>query len=199
MKREISRLILTPAFFLTAFFFSHLTEMLLCCTVFFKISIWKALDWTTVPAFFCFRQSSKLTRLYYSYRLWSCLWKKQSAVLLGRRALGMHLEEFLSVYLQESSLKASWIWSLYLYLCWSNIKISNLNQGKDMLLISITILGGPGLLDPCEKDPFDTLAVMTDQQREDITSSAQVRWSMFKANKFGWHDSCHSPLSSFQK
>ncbi|KAJ7404607.1 zinc finger RNA-binding protein [Pitangus sulphuratus] len=33
--------------------------------------------------------------------------------------------------------------------------------------------GGPGLLDPCEKDPFDTLAVMTDQQREDITSSAQ--------------------------
>ncbi|KAL7989105.1 hypothetical protein Chor_008024 [Crotalus horridus] len=32
---------------------------------------------------------------------------------------------------------------------------------------------GPGLLDPCEKDPFDTLALMTDQQREDITSSAQ--------------------------
>lgn len=44
-----------------------------------------------------------------------------------------------------------------------------------MLLISLTIVGGPGLLDPCEKDPFDTLAVMTDQQREDITSSAQVR------------------------
>lgn len=35
-------------------------------------------------------------------------------------------------------------------------------------------IGGPGLLDPCEKDPFDTLALMTDQQREDITSSAQV-------------------------
>ncbi|XP_075831981.1 zinc finger RNA-binding protein isoform X3 [Microtus pennsylvanicus] len=33
--------------------------------------------------------------------------------------------------------------------------------------------GSPGLLDPCEKDPFDTLATMTDQQREDITSSAQ--------------------------
>lgn len=29
-------------------------------------------------------------------------------------------------------------------------------------------------MDPCEKDPFDTLALMTDQQREDITSSAQV-------------------------
>ncbi|RMC16576.1 hypothetical protein DUI87_06513 [Hirundo rustica rustica] len=45
--------------------------------------------------------------------------------------------------------------------------------GKDVLLISLIIVGGPGLLDPCEKDPFDTLAVMTDQQREDITSSAQ--------------------------
>lgn len=53
-----------------------------------------------------------------------------------------------------------------------------------MLLISLTIPGGPGLLDPCEKDPFDTLAVMTDQQREDITSSAQVRLSMFNVNKF---------------
>ncbi|KAF1438937.1 Zinc finger RNA-binding protein, partial [Pygoscelis papua] len=38
---------------------------------------------------------------------------------------------------------------------------------------NLTVVGGPGLLDPCEKDPFDTLAVMTDQQREDITSSAQ--------------------------
>ncbi|KAM9510073.1 zinc finger RNA-binding protein-like [Guaruba guarouba] len=37
----------------------------------------------------------------------------------------------------------------------------------------IILKGGPGILDPCEKDPFDTLAVMTDQQREDITSSAQ--------------------------
>ncbi|XP_073537530.1 zinc finger RNA-binding protein isoform X3 [Phyllobates terribilis] len=33
--------------------------------------------------------------------------------------------------------------------------------------------GGPGLLDPCEKEAYDTLATMTDQQREDITSSAQ--------------------------
>lgn len=51
-----------------------------------------------------------------------------------------------------------------------------------MLLISRTILGGPGILDPCEKDPFDTLAVMTDQQREDITSSAQVRECTHKVN-----------------
>ncbi|KAM5192345.1 zinc finger RNA-binding protein isoform 4-T4 [Mantella aurantiaca] len=37
----------------------------------------------------------------------------------------------------------------------------------------IILKGGPGLLDPCEKDPYDTLAAMTEQQREDITSSAQ--------------------------
>ncbi|KAE8636572.1 hypothetical protein XENTR_v10003043 [Xenopus tropicalis] len=37
----------------------------------------------------------------------------------------------------------------------------------------IILKGGPGLLDPCEKDPYDTLATMNDQQREDITSSAQ--------------------------
>ncbi|XP_069089289.1 zinc finger RNA-binding protein [Pleurodeles waltl] len=37
----------------------------------------------------------------------------------------------------------------------------------------ILLKGGPGLLDPCEKDPYDTLASMTDQQREDITSSSQ--------------------------
>lgn len=42
-----------------------------------------------------------------------------------------------------------------------------------LFLFTMTI-GSPGLLDPCEKDPFDTLATMTDQQREDITSSAQV-------------------------
>ena len=38
----------------------------------------------------------------------------------------------------------------------------------------VIAVGSPELLDPCEKDPFDTLATMTDQQREDITSSAQV-------------------------
>lgn len=37
----------------------------------------------------------------------------------------------------------------------------------------IILKGGPGLLDPCEKEAYDTLAAMTDQQREDITSSAQ--------------------------
>uniref|UniRef100_A0A3Q0SJL8 Zinc finger RNA-binding protein n=1 Tax=Amphilophus citrinellus TaxID=61819 RepID=A0A3Q0SJL8_AMPCI len=37
----------------------------------------------------------------------------------------------------------------------------------------ILLPGGPGLVDPCEKKPVDTLAPMGEQQREDITSSAQ--------------------------
>uniref|UniRef100_A0A3B3TB07 Zinc finger RNA-binding protein n=1 Tax=Paramormyrops kingsleyae TaxID=1676925 RepID=A0A3B3TB07_9TELE len=37
----------------------------------------------------------------------------------------------------------------------------------------ILLSGGPGLIDPCEKNATDTLATMSEQQREDITSSAQ--------------------------
>ncbi|XP_028980382.2 zinc finger RNA-binding protein isoform X3 [Esox lucius] len=37
----------------------------------------------------------------------------------------------------------------------------------------ILLPGGPGLADPCEKNPTDTLTAMVEQQREDITSSAQ--------------------------
>uniref|UniRef100_A0A8P4G2G6 Zinc finger RNA-binding protein n=1 Tax=Dicentrarchus labrax TaxID=13489 RepID=A0A8P4G2G6_DICLA len=37
----------------------------------------------------------------------------------------------------------------------------------------ILLPGGPGLVDPCEKKPVDTLTAMGEQQREDITSSAQ--------------------------
>ncbi|XP_072289920.1 zinc finger RNA-binding protein [Eucyclogobius newberryi] len=37
----------------------------------------------------------------------------------------------------------------------------------------ILLAGGPGLLDPCEKNPMDTLIALGEQQREDITSSAQ--------------------------
>ncbi|XP_036382319.1 zinc finger RNA-binding protein isoform X2 [Megalops cyprinoides] len=37
----------------------------------------------------------------------------------------------------------------------------------------ILLPGGPGLVDPCEKNPTDTLSAMEEQQREDITSSAQ--------------------------
>uniref|UniRef100_H2MS41 Zinc finger RNA-binding protein n=1 Tax=Oryzias latipes TaxID=8090 RepID=H2MS41_ORYLA len=37
----------------------------------------------------------------------------------------------------------------------------------------ILLPGGPGLMDPCEKKPVDTLSSLGEQQREDITSSAQ--------------------------
>ncbi|KAI4501096.1 hypothetical protein M0802_003899 [Mischocyttarus mexicanus] len=37
----------------------------------------------------------------------------------------------------------------------------------------ILLPGGPGLSDPCEKEPVDAIGNMTAQQREDITSSAQ--------------------------
>ncbi|KAK1792036.1 hypothetical protein P4O66_001814 [Electrophorus voltai] len=38
----------------------------------------------------------------------------------------------------------------------------------------ILLPGGPGLIDPCEKNPTDTLSTMEEQQREDTTSSAQL-------------------------
>jgi hypothetical protein len=36
------------------------------------------------------------------------------------------------------------------------------------------IIGGPGLYDPCEKDSVDAASSLTNQEREDITASAQV-------------------------
>lgn len=36
------------------------------------------------------------------------------------------------------------------------------------------ITGGPGLYDPCEKEPIDAAAGLSNQEREDITASAQV-------------------------
>uniref|UniRef100_A0A8C7T6I7 Zinc finger RNA-binding protein n=1 Tax=Oncorhynchus mykiss TaxID=8022 RepID=A0A8C7T6I7_ONCMY len=39
--------------------------------------------------------------------------------------------------------------------------------------VGLSSLGGPGLVDPCEKNPTDTLTTMEEQHREDITSSAQ--------------------------
>lgn len=35
------------------------------------------------------------------------------------------------------------------------------------------LITGPGVLDPCEKDPHDALAGISKQQREDLTVSAQ--------------------------
>lgn len=36
------------------------------------------------------------------------------------------------------------------------------------------LINGPGLLDPCEKDPTDALQQLTKQEREDLTVSAQL-------------------------
>lgn len=36
------------------------------------------------------------------------------------------------------------------------------------------LINGPGLMDPCEKDPQDALLGLTKQQREDLTVSAQT-------------------------
>ncbi|KAH8270317.1 hypothetical protein KR018_007723 [Drosophila ironensis] len=36
------------------------------------------------------------------------------------------------------------------------------------------LINGPGLLDPCEKDPTDALVTLTKQEREDLTVSAQL-------------------------
>ena len=48
-----------------------------------------------------------------------------------------------------------------------------------MLLLSNNIIyaslkDGPGLFDPCEKDPTDAADCLNDQQKEDLTASAQV-------------------------
>ncbi|MBN3280294.1 ZFR protein, partial [Polyodon spathula] len=43
----------------------------------------------------------------------------------------------------------------------------------ECLATGILLQGGPGLLDPCEKDQTDALESMTSQSRDDITASAQ--------------------------
>ncbi|XP_029372487.1 spermatid perinuclear RNA-binding protein isoform X2 [Echeneis naucrates] len=48
-----------------------------------------------------------------------------------------------------------------------------LRRVMECLASGILLPGGPGLHDPCEKEPTNTLASMTDQQAEDITHSAQ--------------------------
>ncbi len=43
-----------------------------------------------------------------------------------------------------------------------------------VVIFSVCTLGGPGLYDPCEKEPTDAASSLTNQEREDITASAQV-------------------------
>lgn len=53
------------------------------------------------------------------------------------------------------------------FVFWFNILLSYM---AGVLCLS----GGPGLLDPCEKDPTDAASGLSNQEREDITASAQV-------------------------
>lgn len=48
-------------------------------------------------------------------------------------------------------------------------------MGMPSVLLWSHCSGGPGLYDPCEKDPTDVFECLSSQQREDITVSAQVR------------------------
>ncbi|XP_026288097.1 zinc finger RNA-binding protein isoform X4 [Frankliniella occidentalis] len=48
-----------------------------------------------------------------------------------------------------------------------------LRRVMEALASGIMLPGGPGLLDPCEKEPVDAAGMLTPQQREDITASAQ--------------------------
>lgn len=56
---------------------------------------------------------------------------------------------------------------------------SNCNPGDALRRIfeciasGMLLPGGPGLYDPCEKDPVDAAAGLSNQEREDITASAQ--------------------------
>ncbi|XP_008590590.1 PREDICTED: spermatid perinuclear RNA-binding protein [Galeopterus variegatus] len=56
-----------------------------------------------------------------------------------------------------------------------------LRRVMECLASGILLPGGPGLHDPCERDPTDALSYMTIQQKEDITHSAQhaLRLSAF--------------------
>uniref|UniRef100_A0A0B7B826 DZF domain-containing protein n=1 Tax=Arion vulgaris TaxID=1028688 RepID=A0A0B7B826_9EUPU len=49
----------------------------------------------------------------------------------------------------------------------------SLRRVFECIASGILLPGGPGLYDPCEKEPYDVSATLTHQQREDITALAQ--------------------------
>jgi len=48
-----------------------------------------------------------------------------------------------------------------------------LRRVLESIASGLLLPGTPGLVDPCEKEPADTLSGLTAQEREDITASAQ--------------------------
>nr|CAD7400035.1 unnamed protein product [Timema poppensis] len=76
----------------------------------------------------------------------------------------------------------------------------SLRRVLESLASGILLPGGPGLLDPCEKDPVDAAGNMQPQQREDITASAQhaLRLLAFRQiHKVLGMD--HLPVSKFRQ
>lgn len=49
--------------------------------------------------------------------------------------------------------------------------------------MSVNLIDGPGISDPCEKEATDAIGHMAVQQREDITQSAQV---VYKYVSYVW-------------
>ncbi|XP_039291688.1 zinc finger RNA-binding protein [Nilaparvata lugens] len=71
----------------------------------------------------------------------------------------------------------SWAMELLAEKCVSSagrpISVSNALRRIMEAVASGLLLSGPGLMDPCEKEPTDAIQSLTPQQREDITASAQ--------------------------
>ena len=77
--------------------------------------------------------------------------------------------ECLKVFLQDSYYQVQY-YQISEGRALNQINLSNLWKPADVDVI----LGGPGLYDPCEKDSIDAASSLTNQEREDITASAQV-------------------------
>jgi len=59
-----------------------------------------------------------------------------------------------------------------------------LRRVMEAVASGILLPGGPGLLDPCEKESTDAAGSLSQQQREDITASAQVTLFLSFENNF---------------
>lgn len=61
----------------------------------------------------------------------------------------------------------------------------------DVLFLVLTA-GGPGIHDPCEREPTDVLCDLSAQQADTITGSAQVRAAVLRSQ---WEGAAEPELS----
>lgn len=138
-----------------------------------------------------------------SCRRWSCWWRKWSAALQVRSAPERPCAESWNAFLQASSYQVEQMHVLMrshsggfslVCVCVFNIVcisdsgliwwqrriklVANLWNDQECFPAS----DGPGLMDPCEKEPTDVLDNMVPQDREEITVKAQVTavWARVK-------------------